>query len=55
VARDEPLNAFRQIALNAMEHGAGFLPDEMIEVTAVRTRRTWSTSSCTARGPTRCC
>jgi anti-sigma regulatory factor (Ser/Thr protein kinase) len=39
VDRDELLSAFREIALNAMEHGAGFAPDQMIEVSAVRTER----------------
>jgi anti-sigma regulatory factor (Ser/Thr protein kinase)/CheY-like chemotaxis protein len=39
VTRDELLGAFREIALNAMEHGAGFAPDETIEVSAVRTER----------------
>ncbi|HEY7923942.1 MAG TPA: ATP-binding protein [Vicinamibacteria bacterium] len=39
VTRDELLGAFREIALNAMEHGAGFEPDQMIEVSAVRTKR----------------
>lgn len=37
--RDELLNAFREIALNAMEHGAGFAPDQVIEVCAMRTQR----------------
>jgi anti-sigma regulatory factor (Ser/Thr protein kinase) len=39
VSRDALLDAFREIALNAMEHGAGFSPDQVIEVCAVRTRR----------------
>ncbi len=39
VTRDDLLAAFREIALNAMEHGAGFAPDQLIEVTAVRTKR----------------
>jgi anti-sigma regulatory factor (Ser/Thr protein kinase)/CheY-like chemotaxis protein len=39
VTRDDLLAAFREIALNAMEHGAGFAPDQVIEVTAVRTLR----------------
>jgi len=39
VTRDELLGAFREIALNAMEHGAGFAPDQTIEVSAVRTKR----------------
>jgi DNA-binding response OmpR family regulator len=39
ITRDELLGAFREVALNAMEHGAGFEPDQMIEVSAVRTER----------------
>lgn len=39
VLRDDLLTAFREIVLNAMEHGAGFGSGEMIEVTAVRTQR----------------
>jgi anti-sigma regulatory factor (Ser/Thr protein kinase) len=39
VTRDDLLAAFREIALNAMEHGAGFAPDQVIEVAAVRTER----------------
>jgi anti-sigma regulatory factor (Ser/Thr protein kinase) len=39
VTRDDLLSAFREIALNAMEHGAGFAPDQVIEVSAVRTQR----------------
>ena len=39
VDRDNLLGAFREIVLNAMEHGAGFADDQMIDVTAVRTRR----------------
>ena len=39
VTRDELLAAFREITLNAMEHGAGFAPDQRIEVSAVRTKR----------------
>jgi anti-sigma regulatory factor (Ser/Thr protein kinase) len=31
--------AFRELLLNAMEHGAGFNPDKVIEVTAARTAR----------------
>jgi len=33
------LTAFREILLNAMEHGAAFDPDKVIEVAAVRTQR----------------
>jgi anti-sigma regulatory factor (Ser/Thr protein kinase)/ActR/RegA family two-component response regulator len=32
--------AFREVLLNAMEHGTGFDPDQVIEVSAVRTERT---------------
>jgi len=39
VTRDDLLNAFREVALNAMEHGAGFAPDQVIEVCAMRTQR----------------
>lgn len=39
VSRDALLDAFREIALNAMEHGGGFSPDQVIEVCAVRTQR----------------
>jgi anti-sigma regulatory factor (Ser/Thr protein kinase) len=34
------MQALREILLNAMEHGAAFNPDQVIEVTAVRTART---------------
>jgi anti-sigma regulatory factor (Ser/Thr protein kinase) len=34
------MQALREILLNAMEHGAAFNPDQMVEVTAVRTART---------------
>jgi DNA-binding NarL/FixJ family response regulator len=34
------LAAFREILLNAMEHGAGFDPEKIVEVAAVRTART---------------
>jgi anti-sigma regulatory factor (Ser/Thr protein kinase) len=37
--RDRLLLAFREILLNAMEHGAGFDPDKLVEVSAVRTER----------------
>ncbi len=37
--RDRLLLAFREILLNAMEHGAGFDPDQLVEVSAVRTER----------------
>ena len=38
--RNELATAFREVLLNAMEHGAGFDPDKVIEVAAVRTART---------------
>ena len=33
------LTAFREILLNAMEHGAGFDPEKVVEVSAIRTER----------------
>jgi two-component sensor histidine kinase len=33
------LAAFRELLLNAMEHGAGFGEDRIVEVSAVRTQR----------------
>jgi anti-sigma regulatory factor (Ser/Thr protein kinase) len=39
--RDEMMLGFREILLNAMEHGSAFNPEQMIEVTAVRTRRSF--------------
>jgi anti-sigma regulatory factor (Ser/Thr protein kinase)/CheY-like chemotaxis protein len=38
--REDLLLAFREVLLNAMEHGGGFDPDQVVEVTAVRTART---------------
>ena len=38
-AREDMMQALREILLNAMEHGAAFNPDQVIEVTAVRTAR----------------
>jgi anti-sigma regulatory factor (Ser/Thr protein kinase)/ActR/RegA family two-component response regulator len=38
-ARDLLITAFREMLLNAMEHGAGFDPEKVIEVTAARTAR----------------
>ncbi len=38
--RLEMMQALREILLNAMEHGAAFNPDQVVEVTAVRTART---------------
>jgi anti-sigma regulatory factor (Ser/Thr protein kinase) len=37
--RDDLLTAFREMLLNAMEHGAGFDPEKVIDVSAVRTQR----------------
>jgi anti-sigma regulatory factor (Ser/Thr protein kinase) len=38
--RYQLITAFREVLLNAMEHGAGFDPDKVVEVAAVRTERT---------------
>lgn len=38
-ARDELMEGLREILLNAMEHGAAFNPDQVVEVTGVRTAR----------------
>jgi anti-sigma regulatory factor (Ser/Thr protein kinase) len=38
-ARQEIMLALREILLNAMEHGAAFNPEQVVEVTAVRTGR----------------
>lgn len=35
--RDLLMTAFRELLMNAMEHGAGFDPDKVVEVTAART------------------
>jgi anti-sigma regulatory factor (Ser/Thr protein kinase) len=37
--RDNLLVAFREMLMNAMEHGAGFDPEKVVNVTAVRTER----------------
>jgi anti-sigma regulatory factor (Ser/Thr protein kinase)/CheY-like chemotaxis protein len=37
--RDLLMTAFREMLVNAMEHGAGFDPNQVIEVTAARTDR----------------
>jgi len=37
--REEMMQALREILMNAMEHGAAFNPDQVIELTAVRTAR----------------
>ena len=39
VDRDLLISAFREMLLNAMEHGGGFNPEQVIEVTAARTAR----------------
>jgi anti-sigma regulatory factor (Ser/Thr protein kinase) len=39
-AREEALVAFREILINAMEHGGRFDPEKVVEVSAVRTERT---------------
>lgn len=38
-ALQDVMQGFREILLNAMEHGAAFDPDQVVEVTAVRTAR----------------
>jgi len=38
--RDDFMWAFREVLMNAMEHGGGFDPDQVVEVMAVRTART---------------
>jgi anti-sigma regulatory factor (Ser/Thr protein kinase)/ActR/RegA family two-component response regulator len=38
-ARQEMMQAFREVLMNAMEHGAAFNPEQVVEVTAVRTKR----------------
>jgi anti-sigma regulatory factor (Ser/Thr protein kinase)/CheY-like chemotaxis protein len=38
--RDLLMVAFREMLINAMEHGAGFDPEKVVEVTAARTDRT---------------
>jgi anti-sigma regulatory factor (Ser/Thr protein kinase) len=38
-AREEMLNGLREILLNAMEHGAAFNAEQMVEVTGVQTAR----------------
>jgi len=37
--REEMMEALREILMNAMEHGAAFNPEQVVEVTGVRTRR----------------
>ena len=38
-ARQDTLQGLREILMNAMEHGAAFNPEQVVEVTAVRTAR----------------
>jgi anti-sigma regulatory factor (Ser/Thr protein kinase) len=38
-AKQDILQALREILLNAMEHGAAFNPDQSVEVTGIRTKR----------------
>jgi anti-sigma regulatory factor (Ser/Thr protein kinase) len=37
--REEMMQALREILMNAIEHGAAFNPEQVVEVTAVRTKR----------------
>jgi anti-sigma regulatory factor (Ser/Thr protein kinase) len=37
--RDKLIMAFREMLMNAMEHGAGFDPEKVVSVTAIRTDR----------------
>ncbi len=39
-AKQDAMQALREILLNAMEHGAAFNPEQVVEVTAIRTART---------------
>jgi anti-sigma regulatory factor (Ser/Thr protein kinase)/CheY-like chemotaxis protein len=38
--RDDLMAAFREVLMNAMEHGGGFDPGQLVEVSAIRTERT---------------
>ncbi len=38
--RDDLMFAFREVLMNAMEHGGGFDPGQLVEVSAIRTERT---------------
>lgn len=40
--RDDLLTAFREILLNAIEHGAGFDPEKEVVITAIRSKRALS-------------
>ncbi|MGE5359215.1 MAG: ATP-binding protein [Bacteroidales bacterium] len=37
--RNDLMTAFREMLMNAMEHGAGFDPEKVVNVTAIRTER----------------
>jgi anti-sigma regulatory factor (Ser/Thr protein kinase)/ActR/RegA family two-component response regulator len=39
-AREEMMQALREVLLNAMEHGAAFNAEQLVDVTAIRTART---------------
>jgi anti-sigma regulatory factor (Ser/Thr protein kinase) len=39
--RQDMMQALREILLNAMEHGAAFNPEQVVQVTAVRTARSY--------------
>jgi len=43
--RQEMMQAFREILMNAMEHGAAFIPEQVVEVTGIRTKRAEAQSS----------
>ncbi len=37
--REELITAFREVLMNAMEHGAGFNPELVVDVSAIRSQR----------------
>jgi anti-sigma regulatory factor (Ser/Thr protein kinase)/ActR/RegA family two-component response regulator len=39
--RQEMMHALREILINAMEHGAAFNPEQVVEVTGIRTKRSF--------------
>jgi anti-sigma regulatory factor (Ser/Thr protein kinase)/ActR/RegA family two-component response regulator len=39
--RQDMMHALREILMNAMEHGAAFNPDQVVEVTGIRTKRSF--------------
>ena len=49
--RDDFMFAFREVLMNAMEHGGGFDPDQVVEVTAVRTASARWSSTCATPAP----